>query len=71
MSADVQTDEHSDKSYYVAHIDVAENELGRLGQLRLIPGMPVEAFVTTGEREAISYLLKPLMDQMQRALREE
>jgi len=71
VSADVQKDEHSDKTYYVARIDVTEDELGRLGQLRLIPGMPVEAFVTTGEREAISYLLKPLTDQMQRALREE
>jgi hypothetical protein len=37
----------------------------------VIPGMPVEAFVMTEKREAISYLLKPLMDQMQRALREE
>ena len=71
VSADVQTDEHSAKSYYVAHVDVAENEFARLGELRVIPGMPVEAFVMTGEREAITYLLKPLMDQMQRALREE
>ena len=71
VSADVQTDERSGKSYYVAHVDVAENELVRLGKLRVIPGMPVEAFVMTEEREAISYLLKPLMDQMQRALREE
>jgi HlyD family secretion protein len=37
----------------------------------VIPGMPVEVFVMTGEREAITYLLKPLMDQMQRALKEE
>jgi HlyD family secretion protein len=71
ISADVQTDEHAGKSYYVAHVDVAENEFARLGELRVIPGMPVEAFVMTEKREAISYLLKPLMDQMQRALREE
>ena len=70
VSADVQTDEHSNKSYYVAHIDVAENGFKRLGE-RVVPGMPVEAFIMTGERQAISYLLKPLADQMQHALREE
>jgi HlyD family secretion protein len=71
VSADIQTDEHSDKSYYVGHIDIAQNELRRLGELHVIPGMPAEVFVTTEEREAITYLLKPLMDQIQRALREE
>jgi HlyD family secretion protein len=71
VSADVQTDERSGKSYYVAHIDIAEDELGRLGTLKVIPGMPVEAFFMTEERPVMSYLLKPLTDQMQRALREE
>ena len=71
VSADVQTDERSGKSYYVAHIDIAEDELGRLGTLKVIPGMPVEAFLMTEERPVMSYLLKPLIDQMQRALREE
>jgi HlyD family secretion protein len=71
ISADVQTDERYGKSYYVAHIDLAEDELGRLGTLKIVPGMPVEAFLMTEERRVMSYLLKPLTDQMQRALREE
>src|SRR4029077_11251619 len=37
VSADARTDEHTDKSYYVARVDVAENELMRLGELRVIP----------------------------------
>jgi HlyD family secretion protein len=32
--------------------------------------MPVEAFVQTGERTAVDYLLKPLSDQVARAWRE-
>jgi HlyD family secretion protein len=71
VSADVQTDEKSGKSYYVAHIDIAEDQLARLGPLKIVPGMPVEAFLKTGERNLISYLLKPLTDQMQRTLRED
>lgn len=36
----------------------------------LVPGMPVEAFIRTGERTAMSYLLKPLTDQFSRAMKE-
>jgi HlyD family secretion protein len=32
--------------------------------------MPVEAFVKTGDRTVLSYLMKPLSDQMNRAFRE-
>jgi len=38
---------------------------------RLLPGMPVEAYITTGSQPAISYLLKPITDSMKRSLREE
>ncbi|MBB3320187.1 multidrug efflux pump subunit AcrA (membrane-fusion protein), partial [Rhizobium sp. BK176] len=38
---------------------------------KLIPGMPVEVFVQTAERTALSYLLKPFTDQMMKAFREE
>jgi HlyD family secretion protein len=45
-------------------------EVVRLGNVRLVPGMPVEAFVKTGERTVMSYLMKPLSDQINRAFRE-
>jgi membrane fusion protein, type I secretion system len=41
-----------------------------LGDVRLVPGMPVECFIQTGERTVISYLLKPLRDQFMRTFRE-
>jgi HlyD family secretion protein len=46
-------------------------EVARLGEVKLIPGMPVEAFVQTGDRTMLSYLIKPLKDQLMRAFREK
>lgn len=45
--------------------------IGSIQGVRLIPGMPAEAFIATGERTALSYFLKPLLDQVSRAFREE
>jgi HlyD family secretion protein len=42
-----------------------------LDGLKLVPGMPVEAFIRTGERTMLSYLIKPLSDQARRAFREK
>ncbi len=58
-------------SYYGARINVAPAELARLGELQLMPGMPVDAFLQTGERTALSYLLKPLRDVSQVTFRED
>ena len=49
---------------------MAPSEVARLGEVKLIPGMPVEAFVQTGDRTMLSYLMKPLSDQLMRAFRE-
>jgi HlyD family secretion protein len=46
-------------------------ELARLDNVKLIPGMPVETFVQTGERTMLAYLAKPLHDQFMRAFREK
>ena len=46
-------------------------EVTRLGAVSLVPGMPVEVFIKTGDRKVISYLVKPLSDQISRAFRED
>jgi hypothetical protein len=46
-------------------------EIARLKELKLVPGMPVEAFIQTGERTALSYFVKPLSDQLSRAWKED
>ena len=69
VSGDLTTDQRTGASYYTVRISLSEAEIARLGGLRLIPGMPVEAFIQTGERTVLSYLTKPLTDQINRAFR--
>jgi HlyD family secretion protein len=71
ISADTATDPRTGASYYTIRIAMTAEEIARLGNVKLLPGMPVEAFVQTGERTVISYLMKPLTDQFHRAFREK
>ncbi|MCC6778662.1 MAG: HlyD family type I secretion periplasmic adaptor subunit [Hyphomicrobiales bacterium] len=70
ISADTSVDQRSGLSYYLIRVSVPAHQLARLGQSRLVPGMPVECFIQTGERTVMSYLLKPLRDQLARTFRE-
>jgi HlyD family secretion protein len=70
VSPDVTTDQRTGTSYYTIRVSLPPAEVARLGDVKLIPGMPVEAFVQTGDRTLLSYLLKPLNDQLMRSFRE-
>ncbi len=70
VSADSITDERTGQSYYSAEILPKPGELDKLGELQVLPGMPVTAFIQTGERTAFSYLLKPFIDYFNKAFRE-
>lgn len=70
ISADAVNDQRTGSTYYTARIVLAADEIARLGEVKLVPGMPVEAYVRTGDRKVISYLMKPLTDQFARAFRE-
>jgi HlyD family secretion protein len=70
VSADVTTEQRTGVTYYTTRIAIAPEELARLGEVRLVPGMPVEAFIKTADRTVGSYLTKPLFDQVARAFRE-
>ncbi|TIS33965.1 MAG: HlyD family efflux transporter periplasmic adaptor subunit, partial [Mesorhizobium sp.] len=71
IAADVTRDQHTNEIYYTVRITPDPQELKKLGALSLAPGMPVEAFVRTGDRKVLSYLMKPLTDQMMRAFRDQ
>ncbi|RUL96984.1 HlyD family type I secretion periplasmic adaptor subunit [Rhizobium chutanense] len=71
IAADLTNDQRSGLSYYVVRTKVSDGEWQRLGQVTPVPGMPVEAFIQTGERTALAYLTKPFMDQVARAFKEE
>ena len=70
VSADTSTDQRTGQSYYTIRIGLPPEKVAQLGDVRILPGMPVEAFVQTGDRTLISYLMKPLSDQFMRAFRE-
>jgi HlyD family secretion protein len=70
VSADIVLEPRTGASYYLARIALSETEVARLGKVKLIPGMPVESFIETGQRSIMSYLLKPLADHGLRAFRD-
>ena len=70
ISPDLTVDEVSGLSYFTAQIAPDEGEIERLGNLDLVPGMPAETFIQTGNRTVLSFLLKPLSDNLRRSFRE-
>lgn len=71
IAADATREPQTGAMYFVARANVDEKELLKLKGLVLMPGMPVEAFVETGDRSALSYFAKPLTDAFQRSFKEE
>jgi HlyD family secretion protein len=71
IGADVSRDDKTGPTYFVVRITIPPAEMRKLGKARLLPGMPVEVFIPTSERTLLSYLMKPLADQMHRAFREK
>lgn len=70
LSPDVSVNEQTGETWYSARIAISPEERAKLGELVLIPGMPVEAYIRAEPRTALAYLMKPITDQMERALRE-
>jgi len=70
VSADISQDAKTGASFYTVRIALTAADLARLGGVRLVPGMPADAYIQSGERSALSYLIKPLSDQIAKAWRE-
>jgi HlyD family secretion protein len=71
IAGDLVREPQTGLAYYTAGIRVDPAEIAKLKGLKLLPGMPAEVYIKTGERTLASYLLRPVLDQMQRALRED
>ncbi|MGE8500382.1 MAG: HlyD family type I secretion periplasmic adaptor subunit [Pseudomonas sp.] len=71
VSADRLLDEQTQEPYYQVRIRVSEAGAQQLAGLDIRPGMPVEAFVRTGERSLLNYLFKPITDRLHLAMAEE
>ena len=70
LSADAFLDQATGQSFYRAEILLTPGEMAKLDGHALLPGMPVEAFIQTGERTPLAYLLQPFTDYFRRAFRE-
>jgi HlyD family secretion protein len=70
VSADISQDSKTRQDYYSARVELVDAHDWKIEGRQILPGMPVEAYVTTEKRTALSYLVKPIVDQFSRAFRE-
>ncbi|MGC3939018.1 HlyD family type I secretion periplasmic adaptor subunit [Roseobacter sp. EG26] len=66
ISADSLEDDRTGESYFIARVKLNADQPKAIADLELLPGMPADLFVNTGERTAISYLTQPLSDRIAR-----
>jgi HlyD family secretion protein len=67
VSPDTSHDQQSNAPYFTVRVSLPDEERRRLVGLQLVSGMPAEVFMQTGSRTMMSYLLKPIADQLKRA----
>jgi membrane fusion protein, type I secretion system len=70
LTREQQTASQPAQAYYTVRIGLPADQVARLKDIRLVPGMPAEAFIQTYERTPLQYLLKPFGEQIGRAFRE-
>lgn len=71
VSADVLTDQRTGASYYMAEVNLPDQEVAKLEDVQLYPGMPVDVLIVTGNRTPLEYLVGPIQDSFHRAFRED
>lgn len=70
ISADQSRDPVTGDSFFEVRVALSDAELKRLGDRKIRPGMPADVQIRTTDRTALSYLIKPLRDQLEKAFRE-
>jgi len=70
LSPDRLVDQQTGESYYEARVMISQEEIDKLGDVHLVPGMPAEIMILTGERTALAYLLDPIIFGLSRSFRE-
>jgi len=71
LSADRMVEEKTGTPYYQAQVELTEASLNKMRHLQLVPGMPVEVLIKTGERTLFQYLTKPISNAFARAFIED
>ena len=70
VSADTVVDEATHQPYYLARVRIDQAAVPREVASRLIPGMPADVLISTGERTLLQYLIRPLADRWATSMRE-
>ncbi len=70
VAADLSRDQATNAQYYLVRIAMNEAEVAKAAALKIVPGMPVDCFIETGNRTALSYFMKPLVDSFHHIFRE-
>lgn len=71
VSADISRDPKGRTDYFIARASIDGNLSSVIPGKTVVPGMPVEAFLVTARRTALTYLTKPIVDQFSRTFREQ
>ena len=71
MSADAITEERTGNTYFSATIEVEADQLARVPNVKLYPGMPVEAAIVTSKRTMLAFLFQPFSDSFAHAFHED
>ncbi|MGC4023891.1 MAG: HlyD family type I secretion periplasmic adaptor subunit [Mesorhizobium sp.] len=71
LAVDLTVDKQTGSAFYQARVSIPHDELEKLDHLQLTAGMPAEVYFETGDRTMLSYIVKPLRDQLDRAFRED
>ncbi|TAU55582.1 HlyD family type I secretion periplasmic adaptor subunit [Rhizobium leguminosarum] len=66
VSADLEMDPKANTAFYKCDIAISADEVAKLRELKLLPGMPVESFIRGNDRSVASYFTKPIRDHMAR-----
>lgn len=70
VSADRLADKQTGQPYYAATIHITDERVTQAGGIEMVPGMPAQALIETGESSVAFYLLRPLFDSFNRSFRE-
>jgi len=70
ISADAIADPVTGAQFYKVAVTVPPEEMARVKDMALVPGMPVDAYLQTGDRSVLGYLLKPLTDHLNNTFRD-
>jgi HlyD family secretion protein len=71
VSPDTSKDQQTNAPYFTVRVTLPDDERRRLAGQQLVPGMPAEVFMQTGSRTMVSYIFKPIAEQMRRSFVEQ